>query len=77
MAPHLPSLVADAEDPVVDVTVELSGVEGWGDVIIGAEETTGASFDGFGFKRTVNRRVGTSWGLSPELKLFPQQHILP
>ena len=77
LALHLPGLVADAEDPEVDVTVGLSGVEGWGDVIIGAEETTGANFNGFDFKRTVKRRVGTLWGLSPELKLFLGHHILP
>ena len=77
MALHLPGLVADAEDPEVDVTVGLSGVESWGDVIIGAEETTGANFDGFDFKWKVKRRIGTSWRLSPELKLFLEQHILP
>ena len=44
IALHLPGLVADTEDPEVDVTVGLSGV------IIGAEETTGAKFDGFDFK---------------------------
>ena len=77
MALHLTGLVADAEDPEVGVTVGLHGMESWGDVIIDSEETTRANFDGLDFKWKVKRRVGISWGLSPQLKLFLEQHILP
>ena len=52
-------------------------MEGWGDVIIGAEEQTGVNFEEFNFNWRIKRRIGVSWGLSPELKLYPDHHIMP
>ena len=74
LALHLPYLVADAEDQEVGVTVGLGGAESWGDVIVGAECTDRGALQGLQFQRRIKRRVGTSWGLSPELKA-PATHI--
>ena len=46
----------------MDVKVGLDGIESWGDMIIGAEETTGANFDGFNFKWKVKRKVAPRGG---------------
>ena len=77
LALRLPYLVADAKDREVKVTAGLGEAESWGDVIIEAEEPTGVHFEGFSFKWPIKRRVGTSWGRSPELEAFSEQGIMP
>ena len=73
---HVPYLVEDADEQEVDVTVGLGRAKSWGNVILGVVEPAGAHFEGFNFKWCIKSRVGTSWGLSPELKAFIQQHVL-